>query len=126
VIQPALIQIDPHDNGRRNYASIDYQHSLIRGICGGVFGGKSPTSNIARSIPPLRPRARGGWGRPRYALFTQVGIAGDDDVDAPDLITPRLQCSIMERLIDALWDQMTQFGHWLSDVLSNLALTADP
>ena len=24
----------------------------------------------------------------RYALFTLVGIAGEDDLDAPDLITP--------------------------------------
>jgi len=24
----------------------------------------------------------------RYALFTLVGIAGEDDLDAPDLLTP--------------------------------------
>jgi len=32
-----------------------------------------------------------GWERPsptarRYALFTMVGIAGEDDLDAPDVI----------------------------------------
>jgi hypothetical protein len=29
----------------------------------------------------------------RYALFTLVGITGEDDVDAPDLVTPRQQAS---------------------------------
>jgi ERF superfamily len=27
----------------------------------------------------------------RYALFTLVGIAGEDDVDAPDLLPPEQQ-----------------------------------
>jgi hypothetical protein len=30
------------------------------------------------------------------------------------------------RLIDALWDQMTQFGHWLSDRLSTLTRKITP
>lgn len=34
---------------------------------------------------------------PRYALFTLVGIAGEDDVDATDLITPRQQSSASKR-----------------------------
>jgi hypothetical protein len=29
----------------------------------------------------------------RYALFTLVGIAGEDDVDAPDLLPPEQQAS---------------------------------
>ena len=41
----------------------------------------------------MRPRRRTGWGAAltyarRYALFTLVGIAGEDDLDAPDLGTP--------------------------------------
>src|SRR6266568_4686165 len=32
----------------------------------------------------------------RYALFTLVGIAGEDDLDAPDLITPKTPTSIAE------------------------------
>jgi hypothetical protein len=32
----------------------------------------------------------------RYALFTLVGIAGEDDLDAPDLITPKTPASIAE------------------------------
>jgi hypothetical protein len=31
--------------------------------------------------------AYGPYAR-RYALFTLVGIAGEDDVDAPDLLPP--------------------------------------
>ena len=33
----------------------------------------------------------------RYALFTLVGIAGEDDLDAPDLVNPR-QSSASQRL----------------------------
>jgi hypothetical protein len=33
----------------------------------------------------------------RYALFTLVGIAGEDDVDAPDLVTPQPQSPEPER-----------------------------
>jgi hypothetical protein len=33
----------------------------------------------------------------RYALFTLVGIAGEDDVDAPDLVTPRQPTSEPEK-----------------------------
>jgi len=33
----------------------------------------------------------------RYALFTLVGIAGEDDLDAPDLTTPRQQPSETEK-----------------------------
>ena len=29
----------------------------------------------------------------RYALFTLVGIAGEDDLDAPDLVTPH-ECQV--------------------------------
>ena len=33
----------------------------------------------------------------RYALFTLVGIAGEDDLDAPDLATPTNQTSGSEK-----------------------------
>jgi len=32
-----------------------------------------------------------------YALFTLVGIAGEDDLDAPDLATPPTQASKQEK-----------------------------
>jgi hypothetical protein len=31
-------------------------------------------------------------GRPSYALFTVVGIAGEDDLDAPDLVVSAKPC----------------------------------
>ncbi len=33
----------------------------------------------------------------RYALFTLVGIAGEDDLDAPDLVTPTNRTPGLER-----------------------------
>jgi hypothetical protein len=33
----------------------------------------------------------------RYALFTLVGIAGEDDLDAPDLATPTNRTSGLEK-----------------------------
>ena len=33
----------------------------------------------------------------RYALFTLVGIAGEDDIDAPDLTTPKSQSTNFEK-----------------------------
>jgi hypothetical protein len=38
--------------------------------------------NLASKTPPGLTYAR------RYALFTLVGIAGEDDIDAPDLKAP--------------------------------------
>jgi hypothetical protein len=36
------------------------------------------------------------WRR-RYALFTLVGIAGEDDLDAPDLTTPTVPTSKVDK-----------------------------
>src|SRR6516164_3091091 len=40
-----------------------------------------------RSARLRRRRGRSGWVR-RCSLFTLVGIAGEDDLDAPDLMDP--------------------------------------
>jgi len=47
-----------------------------------------PVCAIADTATPHRMGAALTYAR-RYALFTLVGIAGEDDVDAPDLVTPR-------------------------------------
>jgi len=47
-----------------------------------------PVCTIAETATPHRMGAALTYAR-RYALFTLVGIAGEDDVDAPDLLTPR-------------------------------------
>jgi hypothetical protein len=49
-----------------------------------------PVCAIADTATPHRMGAALTYAR-RYALFTLVGIAGEDDVDAPDLVTPRQQ-----------------------------------
>lgn len=46
-----------------------------------------PVCTIADSAEPHRMGAALTYAR-RYALFTLVGIAGEDDLDAPDLVTP--------------------------------------
>jgi len=46
-----------------------------------------PVCPISETATPHRMGAALTYAR-RYALFTLVGIAGEDDLDAPDLITP--------------------------------------
>ena len=46
-----------------------------------------PVCAIADTAEPHRMGAALTYAR-RYALFTLVGIAGEDDLDAPDLLTP--------------------------------------
>ncbi len=46
-----------------------------------------PVCAVADSDEPHRMGAALTYAR-RYALFTLVGIAGEDDLDAPDLVTP--------------------------------------
>jgi hypothetical protein len=46
-----------------------------------------PVCQIAETATPHRMGAALTYAR-RYALFTLVGIAGEDDLDAPDLIGP--------------------------------------
>ena len=49
-----------------------------------------PVCAIAETAEPHRMGAALTYAR-RYALFTLVGIAGEDDLDAPDLLTPATQ-----------------------------------
>ena len=46
-----------------------------------------PVCPISETATPHRMGAALTYAR-RYALFTLVGIAGEDDLDAPDLVTP--------------------------------------
>ena len=46
-----------------------------------------PVCAIAETATPRRMGAALTYAR-RYALFTLVGIAGEDDLDAPDLASP--------------------------------------
>ena len=51
-----------------------------------------PVCPVTETATPHRMGAALTYAR-RYALFTLVGIAGEDDLDAPDLITPTNQTS---------------------------------
>jgi hypothetical protein len=55
-----------------------------------------PVCAVADTAAPRRMGAALTYAR-RYALFTLVGIAGEDDVDAPDLVTPQPQSPGPER-----------------------------
>jgi hypothetical protein len=49
-----------------------------------------PVCAISETVAPHRIGAALTYAR-RYALFTLVGIAGEDDLDAPDLLSPAAQ-----------------------------------
>src|ERR1700680_3428932 len=51
-----------------------------------------PVCPASETAAPHRMGAALTYAR-RYALFTLVGIAGEDDVDAPDLLPPEQQAS---------------------------------
>jgi ERF superfamily len=55
-----------------------------------------PVCAIADTATPHRMGAALTYAR-RYALFTLVGIAGEDDVDAPDLVVPKQPASGPDR-----------------------------
>ncbi len=55
-----------------------------------------PVCPISETATPHRMGAALTYAR-RYALFTLVGIAGEDDLDAPDLATPTSQKSEPEK-----------------------------
>ncbi len=54
-----------------------------------------PVCAISETATPHRMGAALTYAR-RYALFTLVGIAGDDDLDAPEIITPASPISVPE------------------------------
>jgi hypothetical protein len=55
-----------------------------------------PVCAVSEIATPRRMGAALTYAR-RYALFTLVGIAGEDDLDAPDLSTPTNQGSVPEK-----------------------------
>src|ERR1700726_123148 len=55
-----------------------------------------PVCAISETATPYRMGAALTYAR-RYALFTLVGIAGEDDLDAPDLTTPTSHTSGPEK-----------------------------
>jgi ERF superfamily len=65
-----------------------------------------PVCPIAETANPQRMGAALTYAR-RYALFTLVGIAGEDDLDAPDLcaVPPSASTSAANRVVEPLPDR---------------------
>jgi ERF superfamily len=64
-----------------------YLTTLLAHSSGEWISSDWPVCAIAETAYPHRMGAALTYAR-RYALFTLVGIAGEDDLDAPDLATP--------------------------------------
>jgi ERF superfamily protein len=62
-------------------------NTVLAHASGEWIGSDWPVCAISETAAPHRMGAALTYAR-RYALFTLVGIAGEDDLDAPDLIAP--------------------------------------
>jgi hypothetical protein len=64
-----------------------------------------PVCATTETVAPHRMGAALTYAR-RYALFTLVGIAGEDDLDAPDLIAPTTPTSKVNRAVSNKKDHL--------------------
>src|SRR6516225_12238943 len=82
-----------HEIAAMQSTEIDQQAGLIRlttilaHSSGEWVSSDWPVCAITDTVAPHRMGAALTYAR-RYALFTLVGIAGEDDLDAPDLVAP--------------------------------------
>src|SRR5262249_38955353 len=78
--------------------SIDKEAGLVRlstvlaHASGEWISSDWPVCSVSETVAPHRMGAALTYAR-RYALFTLVGITGEDDLDAPDLVNPDPQIS---------------------------------
>jgi ERF superfamily len=70
-------------------------NTVLAHASGEWIGSDWPVCAISETATPHRMGAALTYAR-RYALFTLVGIAGEDDLDAPDLIAPKTPASRAE------------------------------
>ena len=80
----ATVQTTSIDEG----AGIIRLNTILAHASGEWIASDWPVCAIGETEAPHRMGAALTYAR-RYALFALVGIAGEDDLDAPDLITPR-------------------------------------
>src|ERR1700752_2823389 len=77
----------------RSQRAIDADSGLIRltptlvHASGEWVSSDWPVCPVSETVAPQRLGAALTYAR-RYALFTLVGIAGEDDLDAPDICVP--------------------------------------
>jgi hypothetical protein len=87
-----------HEIATVQTTSIDKEAGLVRlstvlaHASGEWISSDWPVCPVSEMIAPHRMGAALTYAR-RYALFALVGIAGEDDLDAPDLIAPTPQSS---------------------------------
>jgi len=79
----AILQTTSLDKG----AGIINLSTMLAHASGEWISSDWPVCAISESANPHRLGAALTYAR-RYALFTLAGIAGEDDLDAPDLVTP--------------------------------------
>jgi hypothetical protein len=82
----ATVQTTAIDQG----AGIVKMTTLLAHSSGEWISSDWPVCALSETATPRRMGAALTYAR-RYALFTLVGIAGEDDLDAPDLVTPTSQ-----------------------------------
>jgi hypothetical protein len=91
-----------HEIATVQTTAIDHEAGLIRlttilaHASGEWMSSDWPVCPISETAAPHRMGAALTYAR-RYALFTLVGIAGEDDLDAPDLPAPAVPVSSPER-----------------------------
>jgi hypothetical protein len=85
--------LSQHEIATVQTTSIDESAGIVRlstvlaHASGEWIGSDWPVCAVSETAAPHRMGAALTYAR-RYALFTLVGIAGEDDLDAPDLATP--------------------------------------
>src|SRR5690348_881190 len=85
--------LSQHEIAAVQITSIDESAGIVRlstvlaHASGEWIGSDWPVCPITETTAPHRMGAALTYAR-RYALFTLVGIAGEDDLDAPDLVAP--------------------------------------
>ena len=71
--------------------------TVLAHASGGWFASEWPVCPVSEIASPRRMGAALTYAR-RYALFSLVGIAGEDDTDAPDLQAPTNETSRLIQL----------------------------
>jgi ERF superfamily len=112
--------LGPHEIATVQMTSIDQATGIISlttvlaHASGEWIASDWPVCAVSETATPHRMGAALTYAR-RYALFTLVGIAGEDDLDAPDLPTPTTKPADWQKLdedsgrLEKL-DQLTAFG----------------
>jgi hypothetical protein len=95
--------LSQHEIATVQTTSIDESAGIVRlstvlaHASGEWIGSDWPVCPITETTAPHRMGAALTYAR-RYALFTLVGIAGEDDLDAPDLVAPTPASSLSKTL----------------------------